>query len=84
MVLRVRRHQTGWAVFDDDAPVSGIYASQTSCCKARDQMVVRAGRPAAQDRKCMTCADTFKSEGPWHRMCARCRAGAGRLGKEFL
>ncbi len=39
----------------------------------------RKKRPATTTRRCMTCREEFRSEGPHHRMCDQCRAGAGRV-----
>ena len=33
----------------------------------------RRGGKHVSRRRCLGCGDRFKSEGPWHRMCDKCK-----------
>jgi hypothetical protein len=70
------RHWGGryYAICRGDKLVRGPYSSWLAAMAALDRME-RAGRVTI--RACMCCGARFKSEGPHHRLCNRCRRQDG-------
>lgn len=68
--LDIRGCGQGWAVFDGDAQLTRTYSCSYSAAGAATRLE-RQSREQA--RACLTCGETFVSEGPHNRLCSRCR-----------
>ena len=70
--IAFRKHR--WIVEDAEGKrVSGYYQHQW---QAEDRCEVLERKSRARSRPCMCCGETFRSEGPHHRLCATCRRGS--------
>lgn len=83
MTLTVKKWRTGYAVFDGAKRVSCVYSGHLLASSQKDRIEARALEESrAMHRPCLRCGGRFRSTGPGHRMCDRCR-GHG-LGAEML
>lgn len=57
----------------DEAVLLEKQAKAAKNAKAKEQLRV-AYEAKTTARKCLGCGDEFRSEGPHHRMCNRCRS----------
>ncbi len=73
----VEGRNRGWIVCKNGQKVYGPVTMRSVAEDARDRLE-RAAR--CKERACLTCGELFLSEGPHHRMCARCRAEARAMG----
>ncbi len=72
--LAVKKKGGTWAVFDGEHVVSGGYANRD---RAMTRLEAIAEARRYRTRPCLTCGQSFKSEGAHNRMCNGCRAAAG-------
>jgi hypothetical protein len=68
--LRVARWGTGWAVFREGKPVTGIL---THYDEAKDREIALRRKAAATKRPCLCCRRDFLSAGAHNRLCNDCR-----------
>ena len=66
---------SGWHVVSPDAGYSEqAFANRNAALSARGHAKAQAAKSArCRERPCMTCRNSFLSEGPHHRMCTICR-----------
>lgn len=74
MSLRVNKAQGGYAVFDGRDQITGRFANRHDALNRMDKIAAkRRAKGRVKKRKCLTCPETFMSEGPHNRMCHSCR-----------
>ncbi len=71
--LTVERDGYGWSVCKGGLRVRGAYSNKGLAEAACDRMEREA---RCKRRPCITCGETFMSEGPGNRMCDKCRANS--------
>jgi len=82
-----RRLESVCAEFGIPPPRHGGYPSLHPAKRRRRRFLPRPptdAAPPARTRTCLKCGDDFTSEGPWNRVCAKCKISqAWRLGGDW-
>ena len=82
--LTVERIAHGYAVFKGETRLTKLYTRKPAAREAQERLErERARKKPRRHRPCLTCGQTFLSDGPHNRMCPTCRGRAGSLGPQW-
>lgn len=74
-LMEIRGSGHSWAIYHQGRKVQDLFGGMSQV-EARAHNLEKAAKPR-KTRACLTCRQSFESEGPHNRMCDDCRNQGG-------